>query len=198
MIRLALVNILLVIFLVGCGTKSTVVLRPNPYGAVGEIEVTSETGSQRLTEPNQVTQVKTPKAEPTAPKTLSETEIQESFSEVLAIQPMTPAKFILYFEFDSNELTAESQSMLPEIFATIHERQSVEISVSGHSDRMGAKDYNIQLSLKRAKIVGKKLVSMGVNPDYIDVSSHGEGNPIIKTADNVSEPKNRRVEVVVR
>ena len=198
MVRLAFINILLVVFLVGCGTKSMVVLLPNPDGTVGEIEVTSKTGSQRLTKPNQVTQVKAPKAEPSAPEILSEKEIQESFSEVLAIQPQTPANFILNFKFDSNELTEKSQSFLPEILTTIKKRESVEISVSGHSDRMGDKNYNIKLSLKRAQMVSKILVSMGVAPDHIDVSSHGEGNPIIKTADNVPEPKNRRVEVIVK
>lgn len=198
MIRLGLIHILLIIFLSGCGTKSTVVLLPNPDGTVGEIDVISEAGSQRLTEPNQVTEVKAPTAEPSAPETLSEKEIQRSFSEVLAIQPLTPAKFILYFEFDSNDLTYESQKLIPEVIATINERHSVEIFVSGHTDRMGAKDYNIKLSLQRARMVSKKLESMGVNPDYIYVSSHGEGNPIVKTADNVSEAKNRRVEVTVR
>ena len=42
------------------------------------------------------------------------------------------------------------------------------------------------------------LTIMGVEGTFMDVSSHGEANPIVKTADNVSNAKNRRVEVVVR
>ena len=55
MIRTAHIIIVLIFLLIGCGTKSTVVLLPNPDGTIGEVEVASETGSQRLTQPNQAT-----------------------------------------------------------------------------------------------------------------------------------------------
>ena len=42
------------------------------------------------------------------------------------------------------------------------------------------------------------LIGLGVGPDIIRIFSHGEGNPLIPTPDDVPEPRNRRVEVLVR
>ena len=200
MIRLALSVIVLMVFLIGCGTKSTVVLLPNPDGSIGEIEVTSETGSQRLNQANQVTEVKNQNSEPSTPEILSDNEITRTFGEVIAISPEPPENFILYFKFDSSALSSQSENLLPAIIKAIKARKSseIEIVVSGHTDRVGDKAYNITLSLKRANNVKNKLVSLGVDAAIIGVTSHGEGNPLIKTADNVSESRNRRVEVTVK
>jgi outer membrane protein OmpA-like peptidoglycan-associated protein len=46
--------------------------------------------------------------------------------------------------------------------------------------------------------VAEFLVSRGVDPIILEITSHGEGNPLIKTPDGTAEPKNRRVEIVVR
>ena len=88
--------------------------------------------------------------------------------------------------------------MLPDIIATIKTRRSEHISVVGHSDTLGDKTYNLDLSKRRALAVKKLLVKKGVDEAFIETTSHGEENPLIKTADNVGNPKNRRVEVVVR
>ena len=68
----------------------------------------------------------------------------------------------------------------------------------GHSDTQGDKAYNLDLSLRRAMAVKQQLVERGVDETFMDVSSHGEENPLIKTADNVANAQNRRVEVIVR
>jgi len=54
------------------------------------------------------------------------------------------------------------------------------------------------LSNRRARAVTDLLIEKGIDKDQIETTSHGEENPIVKTEDNVSEPKNRRVEVFVR
>ena len=106
--------------------------------------------------------------------------------------------FLLYFKSGGAVLTAESEAMLTEIQAVIKTRDSNDISVVGHTDRVGAADVNAALSLKRAETVADWLVNGGVNRDIIEITSHGEENPVIPTEDNVAEPKNRRVEVTVR
>jgi len=200
MIRTAHIIIVLIFLLIGCGTKSTVVLLPNPDGTIGEVEVASETGSQRLTQPNQATKVGDPKSTPSTPTILSEKEINKTFGKVIAIEPDPPQKYILYFKFGSSELTLQSQELLPAIIETLKNRNpsETELVISGHSDTVGDKNSNISLSLKRAKIVQDKLIAQGVKGFIVDITSHGEGNPIIKTADNVNEPQNRRVEVIIK
>jgi outer membrane protein OmpA-like peptidoglycan-associated protein len=176
------------------------VLLPNPDGSIGEIEVVSQKGSQTLTEANQSTRVTNLKSKPSSPEILSDNVIASTFGEVIAIEPTHPEKYILYFKFDSTALAPQSENILPTIIESLKNRRPLEteIVVSGHSDRVGNKEYNIILSLKRAKSVKNKLSSMGARDFIIDVTSHGEGNPLIKTADNVSEPRNRRVEVIVK
>jgi outer membrane protein OmpA-like peptidoglycan-associated protein len=52
--------------------------------------------------------------------------------------------------------------------------------------------------MKRASSVRDLLVKAGLNPSTIDVTSHGEGDPLVRTPDNRAEPRNRRVEITVR
>ena len=66
------------------------------------------------------------------------------------------------------------------------------------TDTVGSKEYNYKLSLDRAKVLSDILIANGAVPSNITVTSHGEGNPLVKTADEVAEPRNRRVEVVIK
>ena len=81
---------------------------------------------------------------------------------------------------------------------TIRDRVPVDISVVGHTDTVGEKEYNYALSLKRAKAVASILHEKGVDPSILDITSHGKDNPLVPTGDQVSEPRNRRVEITVR
>ena len=194
-----LVCFCLILVLAGCGTKSTtLVLLQDPDGNVGQVVMVTEGGQQVLTEADQSVHARGRKAPPSEVTKLSADEIKSTFSEALAAQPLMPAKFILYFLNDSSELTSKSKTALPQIIETIQERRSTDIVISGHTDTVGASDYNYKLSSDRAKAVYKILVAKGVVPTNITATSHGKGNPLIKTGDNVPEPRNRRVEVVIR
>ena len=187
----------LVLVLAGCG-KNMIVLIPDPDGNVGKLVVANEGGQQVLIEANQSVKTTDRKVSPSAVTKLSDDKIRSTFAEALAARPVPPATYILYFLSDSKELTVESKALLPKIIQTIQERGSNDIVISGHTDRVGEREYNYTLSRDRAKAVYEILVASGAVPANITVTSHGEGNPLIKTADNVSEPRNRRVEVVIR
>ena len=129
---------------------------------------------------------------------ISREEVQAIAGPALAALPKPPAKFILYFYHDSIDLTAESQAQLQKVFEAIRVRSPVDISVVGHTDTLGKKEYNYALSLKRAKAVAAILRGNGVDPSLLDITSHGKDNPLVRTGDQVSEPRNRRVEITVR
>jgi outer membrane protein OmpA-like peptidoglycan-associated protein len=116
----------------------------------------------------------------------------------LANQPEPPIHYLLYFEKNSTRLVPAALALLPEVIATIQNRRSEHISVVGHTDRLGDKDYNLALSRRRAAAVKDLLVKRGVPEAFIETTSHGEENPIVPTADNVGNAQNRRVEIVVR
>lgn len=193
-----LVSLALIATFTACSTKSTVVLLPDPDGNVGQLEVSTEGGRQLLDEANESVQTKGSKAAPGMVIKLSDEEIRTTFSEAIAAQPLPPAKFTLYFLPNSNELTGESKAIVPQIIQVIRERESTDIVISGHTDTVGAMEYNFKLSLDRAMVMHEILVANGATPANIAVTSHGEGNPLIKTGDNTAEPRNRRVEVVIK
>jgi outer membrane protein OmpA-like peptidoglycan-associated protein len=193
-----LAGLCLVLFLTGCSVRSMVVLIPDPDGNVGQLVVTNEGGQQILKEKNQSVLMTDRKTAPGKVTTLSSEEIHATFSDALAAQPLPPATFILYFLPDSNELTDESKAALSQIFQTIQQRGSTDIVISGHTDTVGAREYNYKLALERAQATSGILATNGAVLANITITSHGEGNPLIKTADEIAEPRNRRVEVVIK
>lgn len=194
--------VLLAVFVAGVfldsGRESRVILLPDPDGSVGVIEVSTAAGRAVLTESGQMTTVSSSSAAPVTPVKISEAEIAQEFSALFAVEPPQPVKFLLYFEQDSARLTVASERLLPQILETIEQRQAYAIGIYGHSDRTGSDEYNLKLSLQRAVAVRDLLSSRGISLQAMDVASHGEGNPLIPTADQVAEPRNRRVEVIVR
>lgn len=181
----------------GCA-KTTVVLLPDPDGKVGKLNISNEAGSVDIDKAGEATTVRGKQSLPSKPEILPEEKITAKYGEVLANLPKQPVHFILYFKSGSTTLTSESVSKIPEILETINQRQSQSISVVGHTDTAGDRQYNLRLSKRRADAVGGILTKKGINKLHIKTTSHGEENPLIKTADNVNEPRNRRVEVIVR
>lgn len=191
--------LLLVLFLTaGCSSKTMVVLLSNPDGTTGAVNVSNSTGAIDITTANKATTISDRQSSPTAPVTMEKQEIDALFSQALLAQPKPPAHFILYFISNSSMLTEDSGQTIPAIMQAIEDRKSIDISIVGHSDTVGSDDYNYTISKGRAEEVARLLVSRGVMASHINTSSHGEGNPLVQTGDNISEPRNRRVEVIVR
>lgn len=181
------------LWLAGCGGGQTIVLLPDLDGHVGEVTVTSE-GGQTATL-NQANQAVTGTTKVT---TLSDAEVRSEFGAAMAAQPLPTARFILHFYSDSAKLTDESKKLIPDVIQSWRDRNSTDVSVIGHTDTVGEKQYNYDLSVRRAKKVRDLLVKAGMPEDIIEMTSHGEENPLIPTPDGKAEPRNRRVEVLVR
>ena len=182
----------------GCATgKTVVVLLPDPDGHAGEIEISNKDGTRNINQAGYAVSVSSGNAPQPAGK-MSEKEIKHIFAKALAVEPAPPAKYILYFFLDSIELKPDSRASMKEIITEIEKRASTDIEVIGHTDRSGDEEFNMALSRRRAESLREVLVAAGIAPAAIRMAFHGEGNPLIQTADNVHEPRNRRVEVIVR
>jgi outer membrane protein OmpA-like peptidoglycan-associated protein len=177
--------------------RNVVVLLDHPDGKTGSVEVSGEAASAVIDTPLRAVDIGDAGAfteQIDVERTTAVAEFQDAFDA----QPRPPETFLLYFVFGSPELTAESQALLPRIIAIAMTRTFVDISVIGHSDRVGPPGANASLSRRRADAVRDMLVDAGVDPAVIDATSHGEGNPLVPTPDEVPEPRNRRVEVTIR
>jgi outer membrane protein OmpA-like peptidoglycan-associated protein len=174
-----------------------VVLLPDPDGTTGRARVSNEFGSVDLTAEGHSTIVM-PDGRPAPVRTMDQAEISRIFAATLAAMPPEPRHFTLRFRFESDELTEESRAMLPEILAAVKAFPVPEVAVVGHTDTMGNADTNVALGLKRATSVQRLLVAAGLDATIIEIRSHGEVDPAVKTPNNTPEPRNRRVEIVVR
>jgi outer membrane protein OmpA-like peptidoglycan-associated protein len=178
--------------------ENAVVLLPDADGTVGRVIVSNQAGSRTLDRSGAATRILDARTAPTEPATMSAAEIEAAFGAALSAQPPPPRRFILYFEQGSTALTPASQADVPAIVAAVRDQAAVDTSVVGHSDTAGDARTNLDLSLRRALAVGALLVAGGADPGALDITSHGETNPLVPTGDNVAEPRNRRVEVTVR
>jgi outer membrane protein OmpA-like peptidoglycan-associated protein len=177
---------------------TTIVLLPDPEsGVTGRIRVTDEFGSMDISTPRAATRV-TANAAPGPITTMSDADVKALFGQALAALPPASRHFTLHFRFESDALTAESTALVPEILETVKRLAVPEVIVVGHTDTMGDAKANLALGRKRAKTVSDILVKAGLAPTTIEVTSHGEGDPLVKTNDNTAEPRNRRVEITVR
>jgi outer membrane protein OmpA-like peptidoglycan-associated protein len=190
----------LALALTACSSnESLFVLVPDADGEVGSIEVSNDRGSVTLTEPGQTAEVRGAGSRvKVADEAMSDAEIRRIFGSALAVEPQPPRVFTIYFASDSAALDPGAVEVLDEVLDEIAGRDSLDVSVNGHSDRSGESEHNRRLSLERAEAVRNRLIGEGVDAELIDVAYHGEGDPVVPTEDGVAEPRNRRVEVIVR
>jgi len=120
-------------------------------------------------------------------------------AEVVEIPEETPPEtppevktFIVFFDFNKSNLSAEAQGVVAEAAATYQRTGSVMIDVVGHTDTVGSASYNQSLSERRAASVAAELVNLGVPADKIATSGRGFSDPLVPTGPGVREPQNRR------
>jgi peptidoglycan-associated lipoprotein len=135
---------------------------------------------------------------PGSPFVLDEKQIRQMFGEALAALPPEPVRFILYFKGDSDDLAPESQALLPKFFRTVRDRSPTDVSIVGHTDTVGDRDYNYRLGLRRANKVADLVAAQGGDRNALDIDSHGKDDLLVQTGDQVPESRNRRVEITVR
>jgi len=189
----------------GCGAhrpkRDLIVLLPDADGKGGVITVTTQGGSQILDKPGYGIEVEDLNKPPVAPKPVEEKEVTDVFVPALSALPDQTSRFILfilYFEHNTTKLTHESKNLLSGVQKTIRSRNSNEVYVVGHTDLVGTEAYNASLSSRRANYVRDLLISSGIKSKTLFVSSYGKARPLVPTKDQVPEPRNRRVEVIVR
>ena len=192
--RIALVLTLLI--LASCSSRQSLfVVLPNPDGSSGAVTIEDGQKSVVLDQPYAAGEVRGGGA---APVKVDQAQVQQIFGNALAAQPVLPTHFVLYFEKDSDILTPESQRQYQAVFADIKRRPVYEVEVIGHTDTLGSPPHNQQLSMSRAEMIRDRLVHDGISPKSISVAGRGQLDLAVKTADQVAEPRNRRVEITVR
>ncbi len=186
-----------VALLSACSTRQElVVLLPGEDGEVGTVAIAG---------PQRTTILDTPRGAATIntrgrvkKDTLSEADITRTFAEALAAQPPPTLSFTLYFFEKSTRIVPGSRATLAALLAEVARRQAVEVQVTGHTDRVGTVQDNDRLSAERAETIRDVLIQHGLRANFVRAVGRGEREPLIPTPDEQDEPRNRRVEVIVR
>lgn len=100
----------------------------------------------------------------------------------------------IFFEFDKFDLKKESRTEMGKLISFLQKNPKMKIEISGHTDNIGSKLYNQQLSEKRANAVKEYLVQNGVSSDRLQSKGFGDAKPIADNSTEDGRTKNRRTE----
>ncbi|WP_071124021.1 OmpA family protein [Leptotrichia massiliensis] len=101
----------------------------------------------------------------------------------------------LKFDFNSATIKEEYTPILEKLKNYI-EAKNEKISITGYTDSKGTKEYNKELSLRRAESLEEKLIELGLSPEkIIETKGNGDNNPIASNDTEEGRAANRRIEV---
>jgi outer membrane protein OmpA-like peptidoglycan-associated protein len=130
---------------------------------------------------------------------MPQTQTHEADS-LMKIKASVPKNLLIYFEFDKAKLKPDQEtvnSIIP-FKAWLDKYPGSRLLVTGHTDLVGTVDYNYNLALKRAQIVGNYLETQGVNASRMIISSKGETEPAADYLTVEGRAKNRRTEISIK
>jgi peptidoglycan-associated lipoprotein len=103
----------------------------------------------------------------------------------------------VFFGYDSSVLTAEGQATLERQAAWLKKYSTINVTVEGHADERGTREYNIALGERRANAAKNYLVSLGVDSSRLNVVSYGKERPAVLGSTEDAYAQNRRAVTVV-
>lgn len=187
------------LLLAGCASRGTrVVLLPQEDGSASAVVVRTKGGEQLVSQPYQRATAVVGSEKPPTLDQADAKVVQESNKQLFELAPPKPQRFVLYFDAGGTVLTAESKLELDTVIQATLARPGADITVTGHTDTRGSTARNDQLGLQRATEIKALLAQRGFPDERIESVGRGERDLLVPTADEVDEPRNRRVVIVVR
>ncbi len=103
----------------------------------------------------------------------------------------------VFFDFDKSDLTSESQNTLQRLAVWLNGNPSTTLTIEGHCDERGTREYNLALGERRANSVRDFLVALGINPNRVGTISFGKERPAVLGSNDSAWAQNRRGAFVV-
>ena len=185
----------LCLFLTSCGGSSLLLLpdEAGGHGAVAVLESNGKPVDAVVSQPDSRTKLGT-----ASPRTRPAGKLKPDEIALLSGMPPPPRSYTLYFVEGTIDLAAESRPVLDELKGEIARRPGVDVEVTGHTDTVGSAEDNDALSQRRAQQILNLLATVGIDRSLMTAVGRGERELRVPTMDNVENPLNRRVEVLVR
>jgi OmpA-OmpF porin, OOP family len=175
-----------------------VILLPEPDGKSSAVTVKSRQGESRLLD-KPYAAVDVFAAGPIGEIRLESAEsVARRYGDLIQALPPRPVSAVLFVKPGGVELTDDSTRDLAQILQQLKATPLGELIIVGHTDTVGSLESNDQLSKRRAEALKQKLVEQGIASDRIATIGRGKRQLLVPTADQVDEPKNRRLELIAR
>lgn len=111
--------------------------------------------------------------------------------------PQSPLSVrVIYFEYDSSDIRPEYRQTIEAHAAYLAANPSTNITLEGHADERGSREYNLALGERRADSVKRQMNLLGASINQIRTVSYGEERPAIEGHDETAWSENRRVEII--
>ena len=104
---------------------------------------------------------------------------------------------IVFFEYDSDEITSAAEGKLASKAAVLRANPGVRLRIEGHADQRGSTEYNLALGQRRAEAVRAYLVNLGIDGSRLSTLSYGKERPLVEGEDEDAFARNRRAEFTV-
>jgi hypothetical protein len=177
-------------------SEKVAIILGDKSGQKNAITVGTKNGQMRIDEP--LTEVKIKKGGTfSKPVKISKEKLEANFGSVMKAIPPKPFSVNIFFK-KGLVPEAEYREKISEVLKEISKREPCEVDIIGYTDTKGSEEKNLLLSRKRAEQIKKILEAANVKIDHINIKAYGESMPLVVTDDDVAEPKNRRVEVIVK
>ncbi|MEO7887684.1 MAG: OmpA family protein [Polaromonas sp.] len=190
----------LALLLAGCSTGTRVILLPQEDGTPSAVVVRAREGGGEavLSVPFQRAIAAqgaggTPKVDQADPA-----KVRAENATLFDMAPPKPRRYTVYFDAGGVVLTPETQKIMDDVLADALARSGGDIVITGHTDTIGTGASNDVLSAQRAQQVRQMLVERQFPAERIEAAGRGERDLAVPTADEVDEPRNRRVAIEVR
>jgi outer membrane protein OmpA-like peptidoglycan-associated protein len=165
-------------------------------GKKNAISISSQNMVQKIDKPLMQLKIKKD-GKLTKPKKISKKELNSDFSNVVNAMPKKTFNTNIFFK-TGIVLNDNYIIKIFQIKNEIKRRTPCEVDIIGYSDTKGPDEANLIVSRKRAILIKKLLEATKIDLPHINIFAYGETNQFIPTKDGVQEPKNRRVEVIIR
>ena len=103
----------------------------------------------------------------------------------------------VFFGYDSSDLDSDALELLQDQVAWLKQNSNVSVTIEGHCDERGTREYNLALGEKRAQAVKNYLIGLGVNPDRVSTISYGKERPAVVGSNDGAWAQNRRSVTIV-
>ncbi len=103
----------------------------------------------------------------------------------------------VYFGYDSSDLDSDALELLQDQVAWLKQNSNVSVTIEGHCDERGTREYNLALGEKRAQAVKNYLIGLGISPDRVSTISYGKERPAVVGSNDGAWSQNRRSVTIV-